>query len=198
MRRGFTLIEIMVFSTIYGVFASVAIPGFVSYIHNSKASEAKVNLHSISLGALSYYEAEHYDGTGLKAFSRVYPNCGSTFNENGHSVTGCKAGQNALGQMASASTIGKKFDPNAYREAMSKNPWNDMHFQIHSPFYYYYDYASNDGGQNASVFSAKASASLSRPCDSIYSISGRSDGISSVIIDLSDDLSACNTATAAF
>ena len=161
MRRGFTLIEVMVFGTIYGVVASILIPGFVSYIHASKTAEAKLNLHSIGAGAQAFYEAEHVDETGMTAYQRVYPNCGVTFcGENGTSITGCKAGQNAIGQMASPSTVGVKFNPADYREAMSKSPWKDMHFDIRNPFYYYYDYVSNDSGLNDSVFSAKASATF--------------------------------------
>ena len=196
IRNGFAIIDLMVISLLYGPIAALAIPGFVQYINDSKSSEAKTNLRNISDGALAFYYAEHVgDAEGLHVYNNVYPNCGSAYGDNGITITGCKSGQNPIGKPASAATIGIKNDPNAYSEALRSDPWKSLRFTVVSPFYYYYDYASNDGGSNASKFAASASASLNSECDSIYTIRGTSTGMLGTIIDVSDDKSACNKAT---
>jgi len=41
-----------------GILAAVAIPSFISYVRQSKASEAESNLRSLFAGAAAYYEQE--------------------------------------------------------------------------------------------------------------------------------------------
>jgi len=47
--------------------------GMSAYIRKQIESEAKTNLKAISAGAISYYEAEHADETGMNFFSNVFP-----------------------------------------------------------------------------------------------------------------------------
>ncbi len=194
-RKGFALIQLMIATMVYGTIAAVAIPGFMQYVKNSKTSEAKTNLREIGDGAISFFEAEHIDPTGMSPYSKVYPNCGVAINDGKLAITGCKSGQNPIGKPASKETIGMKQAPDAYIEALSADPWKSLRFAIYAPFYYYYDYASNDGGPDASAFAANASASLANECDSIYTIRGTSTGLITTIIDESYDKSVCNKAT---
>ena len=194
MRHGFSFVEIMIVCLIYGTFAAVAMPGFSDYQDNVKNSEAKINLKSIANGALAFYMAEHSDDAGLKLYYNIYPNCGVNFNDDDVAITGCKAGANPIGRPSAEDTVNVQFNPNDYRNALASDPWKSLRFDISTPFWYYYDYVSNDGGKDASAFSAKASASLRKKCDSIFVINGQPSGSVSPIIDMSDDPSVCNTA----
>ena len=188
-RKGFTLIELMIVVAIIGILAAVAIPGFMTYIKNSKTSEAKTNLDAIKKGAVSYFEVEHYAKDGMSAFTKTYP-VPTTVEK--------------IGKEAGAGTIGQKFNPTDYD--FKQEPWSMLNFSISSPFYYFYNYAATgvspgtetDGSDaTQSRFEASASASLNDPCDSVFVLRGYSDGAASAVIDLSESTtSGCNKAVA--
>ena len=192
----------MIVVAIIGILAAVAIPGFMAYIKSSKTSEAKTNLNAITKGAVSYYEAEHTaDSSGMSMFTKVYPGCeksASTAGTDGKfaiTTEACATGNNRIGPVASASTVGKKNNPNDYAAVRADGnkasatstgfgtaPWDKLQFNITSPFYYSYDYVSNvTVGQ--SKFSANATASLSEAADSVYTVSGCSNGSIGAIVE---------------
>ena len=55
IRRGFTLIEVMIVVAIIGILAAIAIPNFIKFQCRSKQSEAKTNLKSIYVGQVAYH-----------------------------------------------------------------------------------------------------------------------------------------------
>jgi len=62
LRRGFTLIELMIVVAIIGILAAIAIPNFIRFQARSKQSEAKSNLKSMFTAQRSYYqEHDAYD-----------------------------------------------------------------------------------------------------------------------------------------
>ena len=179
MRRGFALVELMVVVVIVGILASVAIPGFISYLYKSKTSEAKVNLHSIQLGALTFFQVEHVYDEGMSVTTRLYPYADT--------VVG-------IGHPADDTTVAQKFPPGDAEDALATQPWSDLSFVIKSPFYFYYNYDSMN--ENSPSFQASASASINDPCDAIFIVEGRASGAGSAILDLSGDSSKCNLAVA--
>ena len=179
MRRGFTLIELMIVVSIIGILAAIAIPGFLEYIKKSKTSEAKINLDSIQKGALTYFQAEHYFDSGMSTRTRIYPEA--------ETVIG-------IGHPASDETVAQKYPPSEIEDTLKTAPWVDLKFTLTTPYYFYYLYNSNN--DTSPSFQSSASASLNEPCDAIYIVEGRSDGSASGILDMSGDASKCNVAVA--
>jgi hypothetical protein len=174
----------------------------MTYIKNSKTSEAKTNLSALAQGATAYYETEHTKTkNGMSMFTKVYPHCGSDpTSTKDAELTACS--EKAVGTAASNGTIGVKFDPtNKTIGDFSAKPWNDLNFVITKPYYYYYVYSTKmntAGGAGAtaadSEFMASASASLSDVCDSVYTIHGDKEGKVGALVDISGDSTGCNHA----
>jgi len=62
VRRGFTLIELMIVVAVVGVLAAIAIPNFLKFQARSKQSEAKANLKSLFIAEKAWFH-EHDEYT---------------------------------------------------------------------------------------------------------------------------------------
>jgi prepilin-type N-terminal cleavage/methylation domain-containing protein len=74
MKKGFSLIELMVVVVIIGILAAIAIPNFIRLKDRAKESEVKANAHTIQLVAEDYATLEDgmYPGT-LASVVAGYP-----------------------------------------------------------------------------------------------------------------------------
>lgn len=54
MKKGFSLIELMVVVVIIGILAAIAIPNFIRLRDRAKESEVKANAHTVQLAAEEY------------------------------------------------------------------------------------------------------------------------------------------------
>lgn len=71
MRKGFTLIEVLIVIIIIGILATIALPQFKRTVERARRGEALSNLAAIQTG-LSIYRLEH----------QTYTNCADTLAIN--------------------------------------------------------------------------------------------------------------------
>lgn len=90
MKKGFTLIELMIVIAIIGILAAVAIPMYSDYTKKSRTSEVAQNLSEIVKMQLIFKE-DPYGGMLSKKFAGNFQTLGfktnlATFND---AITGC-------------------------------------------------------------------------------------------------------------
>ena len=131
MKRGFTLIELMIVVVIIGVLAALAIYGVQKYVANSKSAEARTMLGRMSKDHLAVFEGENQvyailDFGDTAAVTRAL--CPDVDND-----------------IPSAVPSGEKVQPTPadFRDAAG---WACLRTTITTPIYYQYTMTSPDQG----------------------------------------------------
>ena len=135
LKRGFTLVELMIVVAIIGVLAALAIYGVEKYLANSKSAEAKQHVGAISRGAHGAYE-------GTFAQSDVVTE-GNLSSIEEHTLCG-----SAQPVPVAGVPQGKKYQPHTadgldFDVGTANTGWKCLRFQITSPIHFQYHYNRN-------------------------------------------------------
>ncbi len=126
LKRGFTLVELMIVVAIIGILAALAIYGVNRYVKNSKSAEAKEMLGRIAKDAVGAFDRENMEGAVLSAGASASINhrlCDSASPVPGSVPAGAKY-QSAVADWGGDGSTG----------------WKCLQFSVTGPQYFQYDY----------------------------------------------------------
>ena len=155
LRRGFTLIELMVVVAILAILAVVAVPSFIKYMRRAKTTEAIDQLDKIHKGAAAYYmrgKVQKASGEPLKC---QFP--GAQGMTPDVTAGRCCGGAGDVDGDDRCDVAASLWDGDL---------WSSLSFQMGDQHYFGYSFASGGELVNAK-FTARANADLD--CDGLLS-----------------------------
>jgi len=158
LKRGFTLVELMIVVAIVGILAALAVYGVSKYVKNAKTAEARDALGRMAKDAVSAFNKESMSVTTVLA-------AGSS--------------SSVIHQLCESSTPVPETAPKAAKYQSKPDDWNGnwdcLKFSMNEPQYFQYEYTS----EGNTAFSCIARGDLDGDdSTSSFSIAGAADSTS--------------------
>ena len=149
LKRGFTLVELMIVVAIIGVLAALAIYGVRKYLNNAKTAEAREAMGRIGKDASADYNRENMAAT-LMAL------------KDSAGVSNRLCGTSTLVPTAIGAVAGQKYQssPKEWNSGDSTTGWACLKFTMQDPQYFMYQYVSADPTATDATFTATANGDL--------------------------------------